>query len=148
MRDRSGQPIYNEDGTLRTVGYIPSIKVFRLDGFEGLRGFNGIEANRLENGLDINEVRVQDSAFFANTKFESRYYFNDSIIMALFYDAGSLYINSFKPFSMRSSVGTSFKLLTPVGTLDFDYGVKLRRKRLADGSRESIGRFHLSIGYF
>ncbi len=144
----NGQARLNEDGSLRTVGYIPSIKVFRLDGFDVLRGFTDTEANRLDNGGDINEVRVQGSAYFTNIKFEPRYYLNDSIILGCFFDAGHVYLNTFKPLNIRSSVGVSFKFLTPVGTLDFDYGVKTQRKRLSDGTKESFGRFHLYIGFF
>ena len=40
------------------------------------------------------------------------------------------------------------KLLTPVGSLDFDYGVKLKRQIKPNGDNEQFGRFHLSIGFF
>ena len=40
------------------------------------------------------------------------------------------------------------EILTPVGTLDFDYGFKLLRKRDANGTLEDPGRFHVSIGFF
>ena len=147
LNDR-GTPEVNEDGSSRTVGYIPSIKVFRLDGFDSLRGFSDAEANRLINGRDINELRIQDSAYFTNVKLEPRYYLNDSVVLGGFLDAGSLYVNSFRPLDFRSSVGASLKFLTPVGTLDFDYGIKTRRKYLGDGNRENFGRFHLFIGFF
>jgi len=135
-------------GALRTRGYIPSIKVFRLDGFDLVRGFADAEINRLRNGNDITEERIDGKAFFTNLKFEPRYYLSDSIVLGTFFDAGNIYINKFRPLDLRTSAGLTFKFLTPVGTLDFDYGVKLRRFRTSESDRESFGRFHLNIGYF
>jgi len=40
------------------------------------------------------------------------------------------------------------KLLTPVGGLNFDYGIKTSRHDDAEGNKESFGRFNLSIGFF
>lgn len=138
----------NTDGSIRTRGYIPSIKVFRLDGFDIVRGYADNEINRLDGGQDITTERVQGKAFFANFKFEPRYYVNDTFVLGPFFDAGRLFIDTFRPSDLRTSTGLTFKFLTPVGTLDFDYGVKLKRERFSDGTRETFGRFHLSIGYF
>ncbi|GAB4406024.1 MAG: hypothetical protein OHK0056_04370 [Bacteriovoracaceae bacterium] len=139
---------FNSDGTPTSIGYIPSIKVFRLDGIDTIRGFGESEINRLPSGTNINQVRVQDKAYFSVFKFEPRYSLSDSTILGVFFDAGRLSVTSFQPFVVRTSAGLSFKYVTPVGTLDFDYGVKLKRDRLRDGGRESFGRFHLSIGVF
>ena len=49
---------------------------------------------------------------------------------------------------MRFGAGVGVKLLTPVGSLDFDYGVKLKRKVFSSSQKEEFGRFHLSIGFF
>lgn len=138
----------NTDGSIRTRGYIPSIKVFRLDGFDIVRGYADNEINKLDNGEDITTQRVQGKAFFANLKFEPRYYVNDTFVVGPFLDAGRLFVETFRPADLRTSAGLTLKFLTPVGTLDFDYGVKLRRERFSGGNRESFGRFHLSIGYF
>lgn len=138
----------NEDGSIRTQGYIPSIKVFRLDGLDTIRGYSESEINRLKSGININQVRVQDRAFFNVFKFEPRYSLSDATILGVFFDAGRLSVNGFQPLDLRTSTGLSFKYVTPVGTLDFDYGVKLKREKLEDGGRESFGRFHLSIGVF
>jgi outer membrane protein insertion porin family len=147
--DSTGSSIRNKvDNSLRTVGFIPSIKVFRLDGIDLVRGYADSEINRLGNGLDISKFRVQGKAYFTTFKFEPRFYMSDSIVLGLFYDAGKLFLDKYQPTDLRSSVGASFKFLTPVGTLDFDYGVKTRRYRLNNGGRESFGRVHLSIGYF
>lgn len=149
QRNYADQPNgLNSDGTTRTRGYIPSIKVFRLDGFDIVRGYADNEINKLDDGQDITTQRVQGKAFFANLKFEPRYYVNDTFVIGPFFDAGRLFVDTFRPLDLRTSAGLTFKFLTPVGTLDFDYGVKLRRDRFPGGNRESFGRFHLSIGYF
>ena len=138
----------NSDGSKRTRGYIPSIKVFRLDGFDIVRGFADNEINRLNDGEDIITKRVQGKAYFANFKIEPRYYIDDTFVIGPFFDAGRIFISNFKPLDLRTSGGLTLKFLTPVGTLDFDYGVKLKRERFSGGRRETFGRFNLSIGYF
>ena len=146
--DSRGNIVRNEDGSLRTVGHIPTIKVFRLDGIDGVRGFAYEEINRTYSGEDISELRIQDKAYFTNIKLEPRYYWQDSVAMGIFLDSGSLSVNHYKPLKLRSAAGVSLKILTLVGTLDFDYGIKLQRRRIASGEREKFGRFHLSIGHF
>jgi outer membrane protein insertion porin family len=66
----------------------------------------------------------------------------------VFYDAGRVFVNSMDLSDLRDSVGVTFKIVTPVGTLDFDYGIKLLRKKDANGNLEDPGRFHVSIGFF
>ncbi len=142
-----GQTV-NSNGTTQSLGYIPSIKVFRLDGFDVVRGYSDNEINRLSNGNDITQERIEGRAYFANLKVEPRFYSSDSLVMGPFFDAGKLFIGSFRPLELRTSAGLTFKFLTPVGTLDFDYGVKLKRMNIAGTGKEAFGRFHISIGYF
>ena len=137
-----------DDGSMLTKGYIPSIKVFRLDGPDVVRGFADGEINRVESGDDISELTITGRAYFVNVKIEPRYYLSDDMIFGLFVDAGRVYVDDFKPLDLRSSFGGSLKFLTPVGSLDFDYGIKFNREKLPDGQQEKFGRFHLSIGYF
>lgn len=137
----------NVNGDLVTKGVIPQLRVFRLTGSDFLRGYSDSESNRLLTGERIADVVVRDKAYLVNFKFEPRYYIGDSSVVSVFYDAGRIFVESFKPFDLRGAVGLSFKFLTPVGSLDFDYGVKTRRHYI-DGKRESFGRFHLSIGQF
>ncbi len=143
-----GEQILNSDDTFATKGRIPSIKVFRLSGIDSVRGFDESEINRLETGLDINELFIQNEVFFTSFKFEPRFHLNDSVMIAPFFDAGRIEVNSWKPLSLRPAAGMSFKFLTPVGSLDFDYGLKLRRNRLPDGRLERPGKFQVSIGFF
>ncbi len=130
------------------VGHIPRIKVFRLNGIDRVRGFSDAEINRLPVGSDINDINIYDEAYFANFKLEPRYQLTDSVMIGIFLDGGRVYHNHFEPLSFRSSTGVTLKYLTPVGSLDFDYGVKLNRRRLISGKLEAPGRFHVSIGLF
>ena len=143
----NGAPVVTE-GIRETKGYIPNIKLFRLTGTDIVRGFSDEEINRLTNGNDIGTDRVQRRAYMANFKFEPRYFINDTLMAGVFYDAGRVYKDEVDFGELRDSVGITFKVVTPVGTLDFDYGHKLDREREPDGKLESPGRFHVSIGFF
>lgn len=148
-RDSSGNPVLDpETGDPLTEGYIPNIKVFRLTGLDIVRGFSDEEINRLPDGKDIGDDPVQNKAYMANFKLEPRYFINDSLMAGVFFDAGRVYVDSVDLSQLRQSVGVTFKVVTPVGTLDFDYGIKLLRKKDQDGNLEAPGRFHVSIGFF
>lgn len=136
------------NGTEQTEGYIPTIKVFRLTGMDIIRGYTDEEMNRVPSGEDISEVRVANKAYMANFKLEPRYFINDTLMAGVFYDAGRVFVDRFDFGELRDSVGVTFKIITPVGTLDFDYGIKLLRKKTPNGSLEDPGRFHVSIGFF
>lgn len=147
VRDANGNPVI-VDGVKQTEGYIPNIKVFRLTGADIIRGFTDEEANRLLDGSDISQARIQKRAYLADIKIEPRYIINDNFMAGVFYDAGRVFVDQVDMGELRDSVGLTFKILTPVGTLDFDYGRKLLRKRNAGGNLEDPGRFHVSIGFF
>jgi outer membrane protein insertion porin family len=147
LRDQSGAPV-TENGLPLTEGYIPNIKLFRLTGIDIVRGFTDEEINRVSNGQDIGENRVQSIAYMANMKVEPRFFVSDNIMVGAFWDAGRLYVDKFDLGDLRQSVGVTFKIVTGLGTFDIDYGHKLLRKRLSDGSVEDPGRIHVSIGFF
>ncbi|MBT3234933.1 MAG: BamA/TamA family outer membrane protein [Bdellovibrionales bacterium] len=150
QKNLATQLVTDGSGELRTRGHIPSIKVFRLDGIDLVRGFTSNEINLLggDQAVDISKARVDGEAYFANFKVELRNYIDDKTILAFFADAGRVFVDTYRPLDLRSAVGVSLKFITPVGSMDFDYGVKTRRKRTSDGSKEQVGRFHLSIGFF
>lgn len=148
LKNSDGSKVLNNNGRPKTRGYIPSIKVFRLNGYDEIRGYDEGEINRLVDGTPIGEVIVQNEAYFTALKFEPRYNLSDTIKIGAFFDAGHVYVDHFQPMRLRTSVGLGFKYVTPVGSLDFDYGVKLQRKTYAGEPRDSVGRFHLSIGFF
>lgn len=147
-KDSNGNPVYDTNGVRETKGYIPNIKLFRLTGTDIVRGFTDEEINRLPNGNDIGTDRIQKRAYMANIKLEPRYFINDTLMTGMFFDAGRVYKDTVDFGDLRQSVGVTFKVITPVGTLDFDYGHKLDRRRQPDGSMEAPGRFHISIGFF
>ena len=131
-----------------TEGYIPNIKVFRLTGADIVRGYEDSEINKLVSNEDISEVEVNNRAYMVNLKVEPRFMLSDTTMLGVFYDAGRVFVNEFDDSKLRSSVGLSFKYLTPVGSLDFDYGIKLLRERDDSGKLDSPGRLHVSIGFF
>ncbi len=156
VRGDDGRPVVlNEElngesvNTLKqTEGYIPNIKVFRLTGMDIVRGFSDEEINKLPDRRDISQARIQDKAYLANFKIEPRFFVSDNFMAGVFLDAGRVYVDQVDLGELRSSTGLTFKVLTPVGTLDFDYGIKLLRKKNANGTLEDPGRFHVSIGFF
>lgn len=139
--------IENNGQTVR-MGYIPSIKAFRLSGIDVVRGYEDSEINKLVSNEDIANIRIDDKAFMFNFKFEPRFFLNDDMMLGVFYDAGRLFVRNFDLGKLRSSVGITFKYLTPVGSLSFDYGIKLLREQTVGGRLESPGRLHVSIGFF
>ena len=137
-----------QENLAREQDYIPGIKVFRLTGADIVRGFLDEEMNRIVGGEDINNVQINSKAYLANIKIEPRYYLSDSTLIGLFYDAGRIFVDEFSVNDLRSSYGISFKYVTPIGTLDLDYGIKTLRKRDSGGNFEVPGNLHLSIGFF
>jgi len=138
----------NDDGNRETEGFIPNIKVFRLNGVDNVRGYEDNEINTLVTGEDVSEARVDDKAYMAVIKIEPRFFLSDTSMFGVFYDAGRVFVDEYDTSKLKSSVGITFKYLTPVGSLDFDYGIKLLRKN-DDGDRfDSPGRLHVSIGFF
>ena len=134
---------------------IPSIKIFRLNGVDRIRGFSSNEANRLNipslGYPNIDHIDVYDKVYFVNLKLEPRYSFSGSLLLAPFLDAGRIMIDNYRPLDLRVSLGLSLKFITPVGMLNFDYGVKVEREKFLDGTervKDSFGQFHLTIGSF
>ncbi len=144
LLDASGDPIVDKNtGIPTTIGYIPTIKVFRLEGSDNVRGYRNNEINKLSNGIDINQVVVSDTAYYLNIKLESRHFLNDTFVVFPFFDAGSIQVNSWVPFQLKTAVGLGIKYLTPMGSLELDFGVKTHRNK-----GESFGAIELMIGYF
>jgi outer membrane protein insertion porin family len=137
-----------EENLAGESGFIPTIKVLRLSGVDTVRGFSEGEINKQPDGKDLSDLFIQNTVYLTNVKFEPRYLYSDEMAFSLFWDAGKVQVGTFDPMDFRSSLGISFKYLTPVGTLDLDYGFKLLRKTYPDGTVESPGRIHISIGFF
>ncbi len=62
----------------------------------------------------------------------------------VFMDAGNVWRDNedFKFVDIKPSVGSGLAIITPVGPLRFDYGIKLRPQKY-----ESRGEFHISISF-
>jgi len=135
------------DSTGQKLSYIPRVKVFRLEGIDNVRGYNSNEVNRVFGGEDISEFVIDDEASFFNFKAEVRREISSSIMLSSFYDLGKVMPGMFNFSNLNHSLGLSLKLLTPVGTLNLDYGLKLNRE-IVNGEKEQFGRFHLMVGYF
>ncbi len=60
-----------------------------------------------------------------------------------FIDAGNVYefTDDFDPTDLRYGTGVGVRLLSPVGPIGLDYGLKIDRQ-----PGEKIGEFHLSLG--
>ncbi|MEH0859931.1 BamA/OMP85 family outer membrane protein [Halobacteriovorax sp. DPLXC-1] len=143
ITDDSGNIIIDADGKPQTSGYIPPLKVFRLIGRDFLRGYSDFESGRLSDNSYITDTTVRGNAYLFNFRVEPRYYLGDYSAIAIFFDAGRVFVDKIDEFELLKSVGLSFKLFTPIGSLDFDYGVKLDRI-----GGDSFGRFHITIGQF
>lgn len=137
-----------DNGDIETEGFIPNIKVFRLNGIDNVRGYEDNEINVISSGVDISEERVDNRAYMAVVKVEPRFFISDSSMFGVFYDAGRVFVDDYNASDLKSSVGFTFKYLTPVGSLDFDYGIKLLRKNDDGDKFDSPGRLHVSIGFF
>ncbi|MFQ5914334.1 MAG: BamA/TamA family outer membrane protein, partial [Nitrospinota bacterium] len=63
----------------------------------------------------------------------------------IFYDAGQVYRKDedrvFDVAELRSSAGGGLRILSPLGPISMDWGVKLDRK-----AGESLSEFHFTIG--
>lgn len=119
-------------------GELPIDKRFLLGGRTTVRGF---EEDRLGPiGADGSPIGGDTMVNFNS---EGRYYITNSLIFALFYDVGSVWLRGFDEFDfdLRDTAGYSIKYVTPVGPVSFDQGFKLDRK-----PGESKSEIHFTIG--
>jgi outer membrane protein insertion porin family len=146
LKDSSGNPIY-ENGAPKTHGYIPTVKVFRLEGADNVRGWRNSEVNILSDGQDIAEVMVNGMANYLNFKLEMRHYLTDNKVIFPFFDAGNIQANKWGPPQLKAGTGLGFKYLTPMGSLELDFGMKINRN-MPHGGKGTFGSINLMIGYF
>jgi outer membrane protein insertion porin family len=136
----TNNPQVDSEGNVLLAGFIPTIKLFRLGGYDTLRGVR-------EDDLNLDEFRVQSAASFVNFKLEPRYRLSDSFVIGVFVDAGNVYVvNKGDPiFNLDDlfwTTGIGFRYITPVGPLSLDYGINLNDEIGYSGA------FHISIGRF
>ncbi|MCB9094590.1 MAG: BamA/TamA family outer membrane protein [Halobacteriovoraceae bacterium] len=153
QKNKADEIVQKSNGDYETAGFIPAIKAFRLTGVDTVRGYAEDEINTITDPSDkevkdISDYAIRDKAYMINFKFEPRYIVTDTFMLGVFFDAGRIQVSDYDPLDLRSAVGLSLKYITPVGTLDLDYGFKIDRGTNLDGEREAPGRIHLSIGFF
>ncbi len=96
---------------------------------------------------------IGPSVDFRSLGGESRFVLNNEVQYPLveainlsgvgFIDAGNVYskVEDFDPFTLRYGTGAGVRLLSPVGPIGLEYGIKLDRK-----AGERRGEFHLRLG--
>ncbi|MDA2932159.1 outer membrane protein assembly factor BamA [Nitrospinae bacterium AH-259-F20] len=122
---------------------LPAFERYFVGGTSTVRGFKlrdigpGIGTGRSRRALG------GDARFVLNN--QVRYPLVDMINLSgvVFLDAGNVYseYEDFNPFDLRYGTGAGVRLLSPIGPLGLDYGVKIDRL-----PGEDIGEFHLSLG--
>jgi outer membrane protein insertion porin family len=114
---------------------IPLIKTFRLGGYASIRGFT-------EDSINRDKFAIYGSLSFINLRTQFDIPLAGELKLAPFVDAGNLFLDILKaaPF-LRAGAGVGLHYLTPIGPINFDYGVKINRQ-----SNEKPGQFHFSVG--
>ena len=93
-----------------------------------------------------NNIYLGGNKYFTSTLgYGSSFIFDekDNIYLRIFYTTGSLWDDDYSntDFKLRSSFGTSFDLLSPVGPISFSYVIPIDRE-----TNDNIRRFNFSIG--
>ncbi|MCH7769180.1 MAG: outer membrane protein assembly factor BamA [Nitrospinae bacterium] len=129
------------------VGFATGIGGEKLPAFE--RFFAG--GTSTVRGFKLRDIGP--SIGFRSLGGESRFILNNEVQYPLveainlsgvgFIDAGNVYneIDDFDPFTLRYGTGAGIRVLSPVGPIGLDYGIKIDRKV---GERQ--GEFHLRLG--
>ncbi|MGE4231949.1 MAG: BamA/TamA family outer membrane protein [Bacteriovoracia bacterium] len=115
---------------------IPLIKLFRLGGYNTIRGF-------AEDTINVDTTSIKGSLTFVNIRTQIELPFIGDLRLAPFLDAGNLFIdNAFRgyPF-LRAGAGAGLHYMTPVGPINLDLGFKLNQI-----GNESPSQFHFSVG--
>jgi outer membrane protein insertion porin family len=114
---------------------IPLIKTFRLGGYASVRGFR-------EDSINKDRSRITGTLSYLNLRTQMDIPLAGELRIAPFLDAGNVYLDKLSemPF-FRVGAGAGLHYMTPIGPINFDYGINLNRR----GS-ESGGLFHFSVG--
>jgi outer membrane protein insertion porin family len=128
-------------GLVRPLGgtaTVPIQKRFFLGGRTTVRGFT--EESLGTRGADGSPT---GGNYMVNANAEFRVPLKLGFLMALFLDAGSVWLRNDPSggFDLRESAGLGLRYVTPIGPVSFDYGWKLDRRE-----GESPSEWHFTIG--
>ncbi len=125
---------------------IPKIKLFRLGGTGSIRGYR-------EDSLEVDSTEdINGTLAYVNYRSEFRFLLEGALGMAIFWDAGNLYVDTLQPLKLRHSTGLGLRYNTPVGPVSLDFARKLgtvgSRGDRVNVSDQDKQRVHFSIGSF
>lgn len=142
--DRSSDYLFlsNSIGLVEAIeGRNRTINTFSLGGMN----FKGFDYKGIGNRTANNKYLGGNKYFTSTFGYGSNFLFDDSdnIYIRLFYTVGSLWDNDYanQDFKLRSSIGSSFDVLTPIGPVTFSYAIPLQKEN-SDRSKF----FNFSIG--
>lgn len=135
---------------------IPPTKLFNLGGVTSIRGYPERSIGA-DIGADTPDKVVSITGTLSYLVYRAEFHtpLGNNFRWAFFADAGNLFIDRIEPFNVRTSVGTGFRYVTPVGPVLLDFAYKLdslarldRGIALTDEAKREKWRIHFSIGVF
>lgn len=122
---------------------LPTFERYFAGGTSTVRGFK-----LRDIGPSLGEGRFRralggDARFVLNNEVRFPLVQQINLSGVTFVDAGNVYqeIEDFDPTDLRYGTGAGLRLLSPVGPIGLDYGIKIDRQ-----PGEDLGEFHLSLG--
>lgn len=122
---------------------LPAFERYFVGGTSTVRGF---KYRDIGPGLGSGKFRRAlggESRFVLNNEVRFPLVHQINLSGVAFIDAGNVYdeVTDFNPTDLRYGTGVGVRLLSPVGPIGLDYGLKIDRL-----PGERIGEFHLSLG--
>ncbi|MFZ0390829.1 MAG: BamA/TamA family outer membrane protein [Calditrichia bacterium] len=122
---------------------IPVLERFYLGGSSTVRGY----PEQLLGPVAVDEsgrVQAIGGKFMLLANAEIRLPLVWLLWAEVFTDAGNVWLQleNFRPIDIKSTSGAGLALVTPLGPIRFDYGIKHRPEK-----GESFGEFHMSISF-
>lgn len=129
---------------------LPRSEKFQMGGARNMRGYGLEDIGPIRALADREDGKIRDfnigglSSLLATFEFEHPMIKEAGLKWVLFYDAGNVFLDSFKDdndqFSLRQDYGFGFRWFSPIGVLRFEFGYPL------DDKSTSGQQFHFDIG--